>query len=261
MSKKFINVMVFDTETIGMSSQLVENIGYKIVKINLEDFTYKVLCERDLIVKELYDNTLWTINDILVSKKKLEMYKENLENGTAKKHKFSTIANTIARDIEKWKVNTTYAFNNNFDKRVFSQTCEHFQTPNPLLENFINGRCFDLMAMASIYIVDTPDYIAWAEEHQKYTDSRAYIKATVEVITQYLLNDLDFVEDHTGLSDVEHELRILVECLRRKAVYEYHYETTKVKTGLPKTTMVNGREEKYKKVYVDLEGRRYYCFD
>ena len=47
------------------------------------------------------------------------------------------------------------------------------------------------------------------------TKSGKFIPTSVEGVTKYLNQDTEFVEEHTALSDVYWELRILCECGKR----------------------------------------------
>ena len=40
-----MNIIVFDTETLGMKSQDLLNVGYRVVDLNLITREVKVLCE------------------------------------------------------------------------------------------------------------------------------------------------------------------------------------------------------------------------
>ena len=69
-----MNVLVFDTETIGMISQDLINVGYKIIDINIQQANYKTLIQRDYIVANLYNNVVYCMNDAFVGSKKYVIF-------------------------------------------------------------------------------------------------------------------------------------------------------------------------------------------
>ena len=73
-----MKVIVFDTETIGKVSQDLINVGYKIIDINIQQGDGKVLCERDYLVRNLFDNEVYCINDDFVGIEKYTFYKSIL---------------------------------------------------------------------------------------------------------------------------------------------------------------------------------------
>ena len=51
-----MNVIIFDTETIGKVSQDLLNVGYKIIDIDIQQALYLMLNERDYLVNDLINN-------------------------------------------------------------------------------------------------------------------------------------------------------------------------------------------------------------
>lgn len=206
-----MNICVFDTETVGKVSQDLLNVGYKIIDLNVQKGTFKTLVERDYLVGKLFNNTIYMINDDFVGAEKYGKYVLALEQKKIIKRGISQIMETMRNDFKKHNVLFTYAYNNKFDMDKFEKTCSQLECENPIkTEN-----CFDIWAYACKYIVDTPDYQEWAKNNEIFTESGVYISTSVESVIKYLNNDLKFVEDHTALSDVQWETKILVECVKR----------------------------------------------
>ena len=74
---------------------------------------------------------------------------------------------------------------------------------------------FDIWSYAYAFICDTEEYKQWAKDNNVLTETEKYISTSVESVCKYLYNNLEFAEDHTALSDVQHETNILIECIRR----------------------------------------------
>lgn len=205
-----MRVMIFDTETIGKVTQSLLNVGYRIVDINVATGEEKVLCERDYLNKDLYNNHMLMINDDFVGLAKYAQYKQLVEQQLISKHSIYHIMNSVQRDIEKYKVKSAYAYNCAFDMDKFAKTSAELGIDNPL--NSVS--VFDIWGYATKYIMDN-DFIEWAKDNKIFTASGSYISSTVETIIRYLSQNMEFNEDHTALSDSRWETEILKECIRR----------------------------------------------
>lgn len=220
-----MNIMVFDTETLGFKSQDLLNIGYRIIDIDIFTKTYKVLCEKDML-----DLTLWQSVKKLLKHKgcleedmenflstnflpqdKLLLYDKLIANSEIEKHHINKIFDIMSQDIKKYSVVFAFAYNCNFDIDKFEKTSRKFALINPLQ----NLPIYDIWAYAVNYICSTDDYIKWARDNEIFTQTETYISTSVESVVKYLLQDLNFVEEHTALSDTKWETKILLECLNR----------------------------------------------
>jgi hypothetical protein len=68
--------------------------------------------------------------------------------------------------------------------------------------------------MARAIFSKDEQYIAFCNEHQ-FLNKHNKPQLTAEVLYRYLTNNIDFVESHTGLEDVEIEMQIFLECKKR----------------------------------------------
>ena len=206
-----MRIIVFDTETIGKVNQDLLNIGYKIIDINIQNGTYTLLIERDYLVRNLINNKIYCLNDDFVGAEKYGKYLLALENKQVIKRNIKQIFTTLANDIKKYQVIFGYAYNCDFDIDKFNKTASEFEIENPLK----NLQVFDIWAYAYEYICNTDNYKQWAQDNNLATESGMYLPTSVEAVCKYLYNNLEFVENHTALSDVQHETNILMECIKR----------------------------------------------
>lgn len=206
-----MNIIVFDTETAGMVTQSLLNVGYKVIDLNIQQGTFKTLVERDYLVREVYDCELFMLNDGFVGADKYAKYKQLLALKKIIKRSAKQIFTTLANDIAKYHVLFGYAFNCDFDTDKFAKTATRLEIANPLDKIPV----FDIWAYALNHICKTEEYIAWAKANEIFTKSEQYIATNVESIAKFLYNDLSFAEQHTALDDTVHEVNILVECVRR----------------------------------------------
>lgn len=252
-----MKIIVFDTETIGKVNQDLLNVGYKIIDLNIQTAEAKVLCERDYLVRSLIDNEVYCINDDFVGAAKYYVYKGLLADGKVIKRNLKQIYITLMNDIKKHSVLFGYAYNCNFDLDKFKRHC-----PDGVVNPFDTVPVFDIWDYAVELICQTDDYKEWALANNQITESQRYISTSVEAVARYLYNDLNFIEDHTALSDVQHETEILVECVKRGADITRPLKSShfiKSNKVLTETIVIDGTEAhiKYINKY-SRNGKTYY---
>lgn len=206
-----MNVIVFDTETVGVQTQALLNVGYVIADINPTTAETKILVSRDYIVRNHFSNEMLMLNDMFVGAEKWAVMKQNVANGGTILRTIPQIFSTMSRDIAKHKPIFGYAYNCEFDTDKFEKTAIQFGLPNPLA----NIPIHDLWGYAYHHICNTPDYIAYMKANELFTETKRFIKTSVEGVTAFLTDNPNFVEEHTALSDVGWELKILQEVILR----------------------------------------------
>lgn len=209
--EKPMNIMVFDTETAGCCTQTLLNIGYCIADVDLTTFKYRILKGKDYLIGRHYKNRLWLLNDMFVKAEKLAKFDTNVESGSAILRTEKQIFEQMAKDIAKYGVKYGFAYNSNFDEDKFRRTALELNLHNPLDDITV----VDIWHNAQEWICDTAPYLEFCNEHNLRTLSGKYFPTSVEGVTAYLNADKDFVEEHTALSDVQWELRILCELGKR----------------------------------------------
>ena len=146
-----MNVIIFDTETVGKVSQDLLNVGYKIVDINIQHADGKVLVARDYLVRDLYNNRTYMLNDDFVGANKLAKYDKLVADGMITLRNIKQIFTTMANDIKKYNVLFGYAYNCDFDTDKFQRTADGLGITNPLAGLPI----FDICASAYELIINT----------------------------------------------------------------------------------------------------------
>lgn len=236
-----MNVIVFDTETIGKVSQNLLNVGYKIIDLNIQKGVFETLCERDYLITDLINNKVYCLNDDFVGATKYNIYMGLLADRKIIKRSLKQIYQTLANDIKKYNVLFGYAYNCEFDLDKFKK-----ETPDGITNPFDTIPVFDIWDYAVKYICNTEDYKEWALADGILTQTSRYIQTTVEGVCKYLYNNNDFKEDHTALSDTQHETNILVECVKRGADITRPLKTNhfiKSDKELTETIVINGVEQ------------------
>ena len=110
----------------------------------------------------------------------------------------------MVRDFRKYNVVGAYAYNSNFDDRVFNFNCDWFHCINP----FDNVPIYDIRGYAHHFICNNSDFQNWCEKNMRFSESGNY-STTAETVYQYLTDDIDFSEEHTALNDSRIETEIL----------------------------------------------------
>ena len=243
--------IVFDTETTSLDKPFCYDVGYKIFSDD-----HAELVRRHYIVEQNWHNL--PLFESAYYKEKRPLYVKLLRSKKASMDKYGYIMGAMARDIRKYGVTSAYAYNSDFDDKVFSFNCDWFKCNNPL-ENI---PIHDIWGYASEFITNTPDYKKFCEAHEYFTDSGNY-KASAEIVYRYITNNTDFDEAHMGAMDVDIEAIILQFCIEKGAEIDTDYKVTKILNRprrIPYTIKVNGvmiHRGEYVKKYV-RDGL--YCF-
>ena len=204
-----MNIMIFDTETTARD--FCYNVGYIIVNTD----TGEQLIARDFVVEQVWHNLPLFSTAYYAEKRPL--YVNAMRSRKATLDKFGYICQTMIRDIKAFNVSSAYAYNSPFDDKIFNINTDWYKCANP----FDNIPIFDIRGYAINYIVNN-DYKAFCDENNFYTDSGNY-STTAENMYRFLTKNVDFIENHTALSDSKIEWQILRAALDKGAILETNY--------------------------------------
>ncbi len=205
--KTYYKALVTKTAT-----PLIFDLGYTI-----KDKKGNVMLERSFLVREVFLNM-----DLMKQAyyfKKYPLYVEDLaryngfENGKGYDlTSWGVIMNTLREDMKAYKIKNYYAYNMKFDNNVINSTDTWLRNSEidsciSFLEDKI-PTCLWKMAQATI--CDTMAYKEWAKENDFMTaHATPKAKTGAEVVYRYLTNNIEFIEEHTALSDSRIEKDIL----------------------------------------------------
>ena len=184
-----MNILVFDTETVDVEHAFCYNVGYTIVNIE----TREKLLKRDYVIEQVWENKMLFSTSYYAEKKQL--YINALRGRKASIKHWGHTMQRMIKDIQEFNVEFAYAFNSPFDVRVFDFNSEWFKSSNAL--DYV--QTIDIRGLIN-QLLFSDEYKAFCEENGFYTESGNY-SGNAETLTKFIRQDIDFVEDHTALSD------------------------------------------------------------
>lgn len=212
--EKFI---VLDVE--GNSSVRPYNVGYIIA-----DRYGKIYKKRSIALPECFFENL---NNAIKTGICLEMHHKNIEEITTdfqkpkRKRKYLALGineffKMFSKDVIKHKIKKIYAYNVTFDRcaleRLFGERFNDFHFEfRDIVTGVLNTRLL------------TIKYLNFCKENN-YITEKGNFQYKAEIVYRYLTGLKDFIEEHTGLSDVLIEYEILL------SVFKTHKSTNWIPT-------------------------------
>ena len=200
-----MNILVLDTETLGLADPRVYNLGYVVYDTE----AHAKLVERDYVIKQIFDNAELMQTAYYADKKPL--YVERLEDGACKKLFWGSACRVLTHDMEHYQVGAILAYNSRFDYNAILKTCQRYYTKrNPTADGIA-----DIMRVIAT-ITETKEYKDFCKAHgflTRHKKPRCQKKA--ETLYRYLTGNAEYKEEHTALADSRIELAIYLEALKR----------------------------------------------
>ena len=229
-----MNICIFDTETTSLDKPFCYNIGYVIV--NTEN--WQTICQRSFVVEQIWHNLPLFSSAYYASKRPI--YVNEMKARITTMDKFGYICQKMIRDFLNYEVTIAFAFNASFDEKVFDFNCDWYKCHNP----FDNIKIKDIRGFAHNFIVDE-QFKDFCDEYEYYTETGNY-STTAETFYRYLTNDIDFIEDHTALSDSIIEAEILRICVMRGADINRDYIAFRsIEKDIKKTLLIQTLDNEY----------------
>lgn len=210
-------VLVVDTETantiqdgdkLDMSNVLVYDCGWQVVDTHGAVYAAASYVNEDIFIheKELMQSAYYA--------DKIPQYMEDIKAGRRKLANTHTIRQATLADMDKYGITEVVAHNAHFDLTALNST-QRYVTKSKSRYWFPYGTTiWCTMKMANSVICKMPTYKAFCEKHGFVTKT-GKVKKTAEVLWRFISGNVDFVESHTGLEDVEIEAQIMAYCFRQ----------------------------------------------
>lgn len=197
-----MNVCIFDTETTSIEKPFVYNIGWVIYNTEERKIVYKA----EYVAEQIWHNLELFTTAYFADKR--DWYIGQMKSRKITMEKLGYITQTMCRVFKQFNVQGAYAYNSNFDEKVFAFNCDWFKIKNP----FDNIPIYDIRGYVHKKIAFTERYQQWCKDNEAYTDSGNY-STTAENVYRYISSNSDFIESHTALDDSLIELQILQFCI------------------------------------------------
>ena len=202
---KFI---VLDVETANeVPDTLVYDIGFIVA-----DATGKVYETYSMVVSDIYTEEKNLMEQCYYAHK-LPLYEERLQQKKAKYVSIFTARRYIKAMIRKHKIKKVYAYNANFDRNALNTTQRYLSKSKYRYFLPYGTEVCCIWHIACQTICNTMAYCHFCAKNGYYSEKGNMI-TNAETVYKFLTKDKDFEEEHTGLSDVMIELKILCECLK-----------------------------------------------
>lgn len=208
-------VCLFDNETANMiNDPLPYDMGYQLVGTK----TFNIYERRSFVIQEIFMNK--ELMNSAYYAKKLPQYWEDLKSGKRVMKRITTVKKIVAEDFKKYNVKRVGAYNMNFDKRACNKGIRY--TTGSFYRWFFpyGTEFFDLWHGACSSFLRSKHFIKWALKNG-FVSEAGNIKTSAEVAYRYITKNVDFVESHTGLEDVEIETEIFKKIFKCKMKYDF----------------------------------------
>lgn len=214
MAKKKIGILL-DTETVSKQGKtLVYDLAWLVI-----DNNGNVIEEHNFIIDEVYSDFPALFDSQFITYGKYLWYSDALAHGMLESIPLEQALNALYLSLHDYDATFITAYNVPFDLRAINETCKCFNQTNPF--SVFEERyqkvldVMDLWRLAKSHIVTKP-YEQFCMENGFLTDKHKKPKTNAEIVYKWISNNVDFVEDHTALSDCLIEVKIYVKCKRKK---------------------------------------------
>lgn len=211
-------IIMLDTETcntladgkggLDMSSVLVYDIGWQVIDKHGNVYESKSYIVKDIFFEE---------SDLMKSayyNNKIPNYITDIEKGKRIVKSFYEIRTDLLETMKRYNTLTVSAHNARFDYNALNTT-QRWLTKSKYRYFFPYGtEVWDTLKMARSVVSKTPTYKRFCQENN-YMTKNNQVRLTAEILYRYITRNLDFIESHTGLEDVEIERQILSYCFRK----------------------------------------------
>lgn len=198
-----MRICIFDTETVGIKTQTLFDIGYHIY----DSDENVVMRSNRMVNKELFENRFAMLNDAFMGEEKYDLYRSIvLATPHCLVRNDVFMVEQFASEMEQFEVDVLCAYNCSFDDGILKKTAPH-------CTDLFNIPMVDLWGLACKYICPTAEYRQFCQYHKYYSTSGMFLSTTAETVYRFIAHDTDFIETHTALEDAHIEWLILMELL------------------------------------------------
>ena len=200
-------IIMIDTETTNdIDCPIVYDVGYQI--FTLAD---GILCEKSFLNADVFcDHELMKTAFFA---EKIPQYWEDVKAHKRSLCSWYMIKKIMEQDCKEYNVKIACAHNALFDNRALNTTQRYITTSKYRYFLPYGVEWWDTLKMARKVLKSDENYGEFCYSHD-YLTKKGQRRYTAEIIYQWLKNDENFTESHTGLEDVKIEREIFEYLIR-----------------------------------------------
>ena len=209
--------LVLDTETCPLDKTVEEVSPYNMFTYDIGwavvDKRGNVYRTRSYIVADIFFHEDELMNSAYYANK-IPRYMEDIKSGKRIVARWATILSRMREDMELFGIKEVYAHNMRFDYGT-TVTTQRWLTKSKYRYVFPQGtEICDTLKMARDVIGKMPTYRMFCEQYGLLTKN-GRLSMTAENLYRFIINDPEYVEEHTALEDVMIEKEILAYCYKQ----------------------------------------------
>lgn len=205
--KKLLGILI-DTET---ANSLFDPLMYDFA-LAVIDLYGNILFKVRIIISDVFYGEADLMKSAYYASK-LPQYHEAIANGDVLVMNIWEARQYVHDLCKEYGISFICAHNARFDYRSTARTMRYVTKSRCRYFFPKNLEWWDTMKMAKSTLCKQKKYRKFCEEHgYTYGKNNQFVRATAEILYQYISKDTDFKEAHTALADVEIEAQILWKC-------------------------------------------------
>ncbi len=206
--------MLLDCETVGdFGNALIHDVAYHIV-----DKDGNILVTREYLIKNIRIGCLLNTQ---FYKSKACIYDNKIEQGEVDIIMWHDFEKIFIDDVKQFNVQVFSAYNQNFDNKALRSTHDLCNSQDDtFIKTLDKLKTLCLWHCTIQQAVNDENFLNWALENEKVSP-KGNLLSNAEVMYQYFMDEPNFTEEHTALSDTYCELALLRRFLNQKGTAEY----------------------------------------
>ena len=213
-------VLVLDSETANDISQpICYDIGWAVLDTHTGELIekYSFAVAEIFLDKELMASAYFA--------EKIPTYWEEIRKGERQLKSIFNIRKTLHACMKTYGIKRVFAYNMGFDRRSTNNSIRYITGSFYRWFFPYNTELLDIWHATCVSLLNTKKFCNWATENG-FVSEKGNIQTSAEVAYRYLTNQIDFIEKHQGINDVEIEAALLMNCVKRKVKMEYYQINT-----------------------------------
>lgn len=213
-------VMVLDSETANDISQpICYDIGWAVLDTHTGELIekYSFAVAEIFLDKELMASAYFA--------EKIPTYWDEIKKGERQLKSIFNIRKTLHTCMKTYGIKRVFAYNMGFDKRSTNNSIRYITGSFYRWFFPYNTELLDIWHATCVSLLNTKKFCNWATKNG-FVSEKGNIQTSAEVAYRYLTNQIDFIEKHQGINDVEIEAALLMNCVKRKVKMEYYQINT-----------------------------------